>query len=56
MVTIDKIRLHNILSIMVKDNKISLIERNSILSKAGLYYQGNSEWYDDNGTKYILKE
>lgn len=56
MITEHLIQLHKILSLMIKDKRISLVERNSILSKAGLYYRGNSEWYDDNGTKYTLKE
>lgn len=41
---------------MVKDKRISLTERNLTLSKAGLYYRGNSEWFDDNGVRYNLKD
>jgi hypothetical protein len=56
MISEHLIQLHKILSLMVKDKRISLIERNSILSKAGLYYRDNSEWHDDNGVIYNLED
>jgi len=47
-------KLHKILSIMVKEDRITLTDRNSILAKAGLHYLGASKWQDENSRIYTL--
>ena len=49
------IRLHEILTLMVKNGDLSVTERDDILRKAGLHYLIEGCWEDNDGTVYTLK-
>jgi hypothetical protein len=56
MIPAHLMKLHKILSIMVKEDRITLTDRNSMLAKAGLHYLGASNWQDEKGTIYTLTD
>lgn len=49
------IRLHEILTLMVKNGNLSVTERDDILRKAGLHYLIEGCWEDNDGVIYTLK-
>ena len=56
MIPVHLMKLHEILSIMVKEDRITLTDRNSILAKAGLHHRGDSTWQDEEGATYTLED
>ena len=56
MIPAHLIKLYDILTLMVKEDRITLTDRNSMLAKAGLHCLGASKWKDEKGAIYTLKD
>lgn len=52
METSDKIKLYQLLTQMVNDQKIKISERNLLLAKIGLWQKNKNIWYDKRGVEY----
>lgn len=50
----NKIKLYQLLTQMINDQKIKTSERDLLLAKVGLWQKNKNTWYDKQGVEYKL--